>query len=121
MRTLVSILPDVPGFRRTNNRRVLGYLLLVIIAYGATVDLVHSHGHVSQIPTNFNAVSDAGGSHSSHSGYSSGIECPMCQFQQELFNGLVQSPHSTPASSGLLPVVSTLTIFCPSTSTTPRY
>ncbi|HEV7398339.1 MAG TPA: hypothetical protein VGN86_17640, partial [Pyrinomonadaceae bacterium] len=35
---------------------------------------------------------DAGGSHSSHTGRSLEIECSMCAFQQQLFNGLVHAP-----------------------------
>ncbi len=74
---------------------MLGYVLLVIIAFGATVETVHSHGHhVDSLddPHGIAAISDADGSHPSHTGHSHHIECSMCQFQQHLFNGLVHGP-----------------------------
>jgi len=89
-----------------------------MIAYGATVETVHSHGPVSPGHTDSAGFFDAGGSHSSHTGHSHEIECSMCQFQQQLFNGLVHTPLSALAPSAQPAFVSTLTAFCPSTSIT---
>ena len=73
---------------------MLGYVLLVIIAFGATVETVHTHGHFFSPDDSHGiaAISDADGSHPSHTGHSHHIECSMCQFQQHLFNGLVHGP-----------------------------
>jgi hypothetical protein len=63
-----------------------------MIAYGATVETVHSHGLVSRGHTDAAAFFDAGGAQSSHTGHSHEIECSMCAFQQQLFNALVHAP-----------------------------
>src|SRR5476651_1420792 len=78
------------GCRSGYYRRALGCLLLLLIAYGTTV--AHSHGRVSLDRSGVAAISDAGGSQSSNQGYSHQRECSMCQFQQQLFNGLVHAP-----------------------------
>jgi hypothetical protein len=44
----------------------------------------------------------------------------MCQFQQQLFGGLVQAPLFARTPSAEIAFVSTLTVFYPSPSTTPR-
>jgi hypothetical protein len=108
------------SFRRANCRRVLGYLLLVLIAYGSTVAAVHSHGPVAPDRPGVAAVTDAGGSQSSDKGHSQHRECSMCQFQQQLFNGLVHAPLFALTPSTQIAFVSTLTVFHPSTSTKPR-
>src|SRR5215212_6474024 len=86
----ISALGHEPG----NHRRALGCLLLLMIIYGATVQMVHSHGRVPPGHTDFVAISDADGSHSSHTGHSHHLECSVCRFQQQLFNGLVEVPLS---------------------------
>ena len=47
------------SFRRANCRRVLGYLLLLLIAYGSTVAAVHSHGPVAPDRPGVAAITDA--------------------------------------------------------------
>ena len=89
---MTSFTALAPTYRRTNSRRAVGYLLLIVIAYAATVEMVHSHGFVSQVPSDVAAFCDAGGSHTSHTGRSHQIECSVCAFQQQLFNGLVHAP-----------------------------
>jgi hypothetical protein len=44
----------------------------------------------------------------------------MCQFQQQLFGGLVHAPMFARTPLARIAFVSTLTVFYPSTSTTPR-
>ena len=98
---------------RSGQRRTLGYVLLAIIAFGATVETVHSHGHQFVSPDDAHgiaAISDADGSHPSHTGHSHHIECSMCQFQQHLFNGLVQAPRFAFTPSTHSAVVSALVV-----------
>jgi hypothetical protein len=80
---------------RSGQRRMLGYVLLFVIAFGATVETVHSHGHDVFSPADsfgIAAISDANGSHRPHTGHSHISECSMCAFQQQLFNALVHGP-----------------------------
>jgi hypothetical protein len=90
-----------------------------MITYGATVEAAHSHGRVSD-RAGVAAISDAGGSQSSDKGNSHHRECSMCQFQQQLFNGLVHAPLFARTTLAEIAFVSTLTVLYPSTSTTPR-
>jgi hypothetical protein len=99
---------------------VLGYLLLFLIAYGSTVAAVHSHGPVTPDRPGVTAVTDAGGSQSSDKGHSQHRECSMCQFQQQLFNGLVDAPSFAPTPSAQIASVDIPAVVCPSISTTPR-
>ncbi|HVS81121.1 MAG TPA: hypothetical protein VHE60_05255 [Pyrinomonadaceae bacterium] len=108
------------NFRRTKCRRLLGYLLSLLIVYGATVEAAHSHGSVAPDRPGVAAISDAGGSPSSDKGNSHHRECSMCQFQQQLFGGLVHAPLFARTPLAEIAFVSTLTVFYPSTSTTPR-
>jgi hypothetical protein len=101
-------------------RRLLGYLLLLLITCGATAEAAHSHGPVAPDRPGLAAISDAGGSQSSNKGNSQNRECSMCQFQQQLFGGLVHAPLFARTPLVEIAFVSTLTVFYPSTSTTPR-
>ena len=106
--------------RPAHHRRAVGYILLVLITFGATVETVHSHHAVS--PSDQHGVaafSDADGSHSSHTGHSHHIECSMCQFQQHLFNGLVHGPQFAFTPSTHTAVVSALAVQPHSISITP--
>src|SRR5437867_409891 len=91
-----------------------------MIAYGATVETVHSHGHVTPRHTDAASICDSGGSQSSHTGHSHNRECSMCQFQQQLFNGLVHSPLSALSPSAQMAFAFTPIAFCPSTSSAPQ-
>lgn len=71
---------------------MIGYLLLVIITIGATVEVAHSHAVRSPDLHGFAFVSDTDGFHTSHAGRSRHTECSMCEFQQQLFSGLVHTP-----------------------------
>lgn len=104
-------------FRRTTCRRVLGYLLLLLIVYGATAQAAHSHGPVAPGHQGPSAIIDASESRTSDSGRSPHRECSMCQFQQQLFGGLVHAPLFAGTPLAVLPIVSPLTVLYPSTST----
>src|SRR6266567_5237428 len=106
--------------RRANWRRALGYLLLLLIAYGTTVEAVHSHGSVSLDRPGVAAISDAGGSDASDTGHSHHTECPMCQFQQQLFNGLVHAPLFALTPSAQIASDCAPAVVYPSISTTIR-
>jgi len=95
-------------------------LLLLLIAYGATAGAAHSHGFLAPDRTNVAAISDAGGSQSSDNGHSLHRECSMCQFQQQLFDGLVHAPLFARTPLAEIAFVSPLTVFHSSTSITPR-
>jgi hypothetical protein len=79
--------------RRAKYRRGLTYLLLVLIAYGATVAAVHGHGKITgnrRAPVG--VTLNAGDLGSTETGRSQHSECLMCQFQQQLFSGLLHAP-----------------------------
>src|SRR5215217_6344782 len=102
-----------------NRRRELGCLLLLMIIYGATVQMVHSHSRVSPGHTDVAAICDAGGSHSSNTAHSHHIDCPMCQFQQQLFNGLSHAPLFALSPSAEFAFVPEPSFVYHATSTTP--
>ena len=104
--------------RRSPHRRALGYVLLLIISFGATMETVHSHGTGSPDRQGIPAFSDADGTHPSHAGHSHLMECPMCEFQQHLFNGLVQAPLFTLTPSTQIASISAPAVVSPSTSIT---
>ncbi|MBV8858041.1 MAG: hypothetical protein JOZ02_13995 [Acidobacteria bacterium] len=86
-------------------RRALAYLLLIVVTYGATVEAAHSHGSATPNGSRFAALNDAGDSHS-NTDDSRNRECVVCQFQQQLFNGVLHEPL-------LLLAPSTQTAFVP--------
>jgi hypothetical protein len=107
------------SFRLAKYRRVLACSLLLLIVYGATAEAVHHHRHISPDRAGVVEIGDAGGSPSSNTGRSPHRECSMCQFQQQLFGGLVHAPLFARTSLAEFPFVPELTVFYPSTSTTP--
>src|SRR3954468_24784615 len=102
--------------RRTKRRRVLGYLLLLMITHGATVAVAHSHGAVTPERSGFATISDAGGSHSD-TNHSHHRECVICQLQQQLFNGIVHAPLSILTPATQIAFVHTLTVLYSSSPT----
>lgn len=100
-------------------RRSLGYLLLLLIAYGATAETAHSHGPVAPDRPGVADIRDAGLSQSSDKYHSQDGECSTCQFQRQLFDGLIHAPLFSRTPFAELAFVSTLTIFHFSTSTPP--
>jgi hypothetical protein len=108
------------GRRRAHPSRALACLLLLLIAYGATVQVVHSHGRVSAVRAAATAISDAGGSQSSRTGQHSHQECATCQFQQQLFNGLVDAPLFASALATQIAAVSAPAVPFLSISATPQ-
>jgi len=63
--------------------------LLLAIGYGAIVQAAHSHGFSSARPSQLTAVSNGGDSQSSSQGHANHSDCSLCQFQRQLFGGLV--------------------------------
>jgi hypothetical protein len=80
-----------------------------MITSGATVEAAHGHGAVSPDRPGFTTISDAGGSHPG-TNHSHHRECVMCQFQQQLFNGLVHAPLFALTPSTQIAFASTLTV-----------
>ena len=95
--------------RRAKYRRVLSCLLLFLVTYGATVEAAHSHGSVTLNRSGFAAINDAGESNSDTS-HSQQRECELCQFQQQLFNGIVHAPLFIVTPSTQTAFVSTLPV-----------
>src|SRR5215203_2921142 len=107
------------GHTSGNHRRALGCLLLLMIIYGATVPVVHSHSRVPPGHTDFVAISDADGSHSSRTGHPHQFECSVCRFQQQLFNGLSHAPVFALSHSAEFAFVPEPSFVYQATSTTP--
>ena len=116
---VTSFTASTQSHRRANSRRALGYLLLLMIAYAGTVETVHSHGDVTPGHRDVANFVDAGGlDHHSHTGHSREVECPMCAFQQQLFNGLIHAPLFALAPSTQTAFVDFPTVAFPSTPIT---
>ena len=100
-------------------RLALTCLLLLTIAWQSSIETAHSHGHIqpAAAATDVAAVSDAGSSNSSPTARTQQTECSVCQFQQQLFNALVNSPLSSPVSSPQLTASSSVILVDLSTST----
>jgi len=75
---------------RRKARTAVACLLLLAIGYGAIVEAAHNHGFSLSRPSQLIAVSGDSDSQSSYQGHSANNECSLCQFQQQLFGGLVQ-------------------------------
>jgi hypothetical protein len=90
-------------------RRIVAFLLLVIVTYGATVEAAHSHGSATPNGSRFAALHDAGDSHSTTDD-SQNRDCVVCRFQQQLFNGVVHEPLLILAPSTQTAFVSTPTV-----------
>ena len=70
-------------------RRVLSFLLLGLILYGATVQAVHKHGAVLPAQAEAVSVSTPAPGDSSSSGPLSCDDCLICQLQQSFSSTLV--------------------------------
>ena len=97
-------------------RRALAYRLLLVVTYGATVEAAHSHGSAAKSSSCFAALNDAGDSRS-NTDDSQNRECVLCQFQQQLLNGVVHEPLLILAPSTQTAFVSTPTVLYSSSPT----
>jgi hypothetical protein len=99
--------------RRARGARALSWLLLVLIAYGATLGVIHRHGPPRQLRVAAESTAksaDAGQTGTPPSGlpFRPG-DCSICQFQRQLDGGLlytpvfVQAPESHPAPAHVAP------------------
>jgi hypothetical protein len=75
---------------RSKTQRVLACLLLLAIGFSAIVEAAHSHGFSPSSGSQLTAVSGDSDSQSSYQDHSARNECSLCQFQRQLFGGLVQ-------------------------------
>jgi len=73
----------------SSSRRVLSFLLLGLIFYGATVQAVHNHGATLPAQAEAVAVSTPQPEDSSTSGLQSCDDCLICQLQQSFSATLV--------------------------------
>jgi hypothetical protein len=82
--------------RRRQMSRSVNFVLLLLIFYGATCGIVHSHNGYAQPLTNLGtSFNDARHSEPTAKLLSSGNACLLCQFHQQLAFGLVQAtPHA---------------------------
>lgn len=79
--------------RRPVYRRALGYLLLLLITYGVTVEVAQSHNPAAINRPQVAASGDkVAAPQSRDNGRSHSPECPLCQFQAQLFGSLVHAP-----------------------------
>ena len=73
----------------SSSRRVLSFLLLGLILYGATVQTVHKHGATLSARAEAVAVSTPAPEDGSTSGLQSCDDCLICQLQQSFSATLV--------------------------------
>ena len=75
--------------RRKRAHSALAYLLLLTIGYGAIVEAAHSHGFSSSRPSHLATVTNSDDSPSPFESHSNHSDCSLCQFQRQIFGGLV--------------------------------
>lgn len=88
---------SAPLSSRWKHRRTLAWLLLAIVAYGAVLEIVHSHGQVQSTNSSLAAFSESGDGSGSPQNYSAQNQCSTCQFQRQLFGGYLDSTPFTRA------------------------
>jgi hypothetical protein len=104
--------------------RVLAFLLLALITYGATAETVHSHGGLllarQNVGTGTPAASDTGEADSSSQQARALNECVICQLHQHLSNTLFSAlPWTTPPAAKFTPTLA-ISISYLSLTSTPR-
>ena len=104
--------------RRAAYQRALGCLLLLLITYGVTVEVAQSHVPAAKRPY-VAASGDTVAPQSSEKGRSHRPECPLCQFQAQLFCSLVHALVLVFTPSIRIAFVSTQTHLHLSTATIP--
>jgi hypothetical protein len=113
-------LKSSPLSSRWKYRPTLAWLLLAVVAYGALVEIVHSHARVQPSDSNVAAFSGAGDGSASTQNYSDQQECPTCQFQRQLFGGYVNSTPFTGSPVIEFVLESSPRVLYISTQATPR-
>jgi hypothetical protein len=89
-----------------------------MIAYGALVETVHTHGYVSLGHTDAAAIRDIDGS--SADNYSHQSDCSICQFQRQLFDAFVPATLFARMTVSEVAFTSARTISYRPTSIKPR-
>ena len=82
-----------------SSRRVLSFLLLGLILYGATVQAVHKHANTISAQAEAVAVSIPAPEDGSPNGLQSCDDCLICQLQQSLSSTLVTHRDLDPPST----------------------
>ena len=83
----------------SSSRRVLSFLLLGLILYGATVQTVHKHGATLSARAENVAVSTPAPEDGSTGGLQSCDDCLICQLQQSLASTLVTNRDLDPPAT----------------------
>ena len=79
--------------RRKHLGRVMNSVLLLLIFYGATCGLIHTHSGVRLTSSTFGtALGEARETDSTLQLLRSGKDCLLCQFHQQLSHGLLHAP-----------------------------
>jgi hypothetical protein len=86
----------------SSSRRVLSFLLLGLILYGATVQAVHKHGATLSARAQAVAVSTPAPEDSSPNGLQSCDDCLICQLQQSFSATLVTNRDLDPPSTEIV-------------------
>ena len=107
-----------PGQRLTSQRG-LACLLLLLITYGVTFEVAQSHSLVGRNSLHVAALGNTVAPQSSDKRSSHSKECPLCQFQAQLFSSLVHAPVLLCTPSIRVAFVSTQTHVHLSTTTIP--
>ena len=83
----------------SSSRRVLSFLLLGLILYGATVQAVHKHGPIRLPQAQGVSVSTPAPEDGSTGGLQSCDDCLICQLQQSLASTLVTNRDLDPPAT----------------------
>jgi len=85
--------------RRARSSRLLSYLLLFLICYGSSVEVLHHHGLTSQNPSASQSFGETTGNQLSDGEQSKSStktplerDCLVCQFQRGLSSAAIAAP-----------------------------
>jgi hypothetical protein len=90
--------------RRVRATRLLSFALLILVAYGTTVEAIHTHRNLlrSNEAASSACLHEGDGSTQSRAQSQAG-ECLACQFQQNLSSAELFTPHLVLAPAVSLP------------------
>src|SRR5215831_2655913 len=94
-----SYIASTSRIRRARSSRALSYLLLFLICYGSSVEVLHHHGLASQNPSATQSFGDTCGNQLSDGEQSKSStktplerDCLVCQFQRGLSSSTIAGP-----------------------------
>jgi hypothetical protein len=113
------------NFRHAPSARALSCLLLFLIVFGATADVVHHHDLFDQPRTvsasfNLDSVRATDQTYNSTGDPLRSKDCPVCQLHKQLSNGLLYEPVFTPAPPTEYAPATVTTVSLLSAFATPR-